>query len=80
MPKPKAAIYCRVSTDKQFDKGGSLETQEKSCSAWCERNDYEIIDIYKDVESGGTLKRNELQRLFTDAEAGKIDIVIVTGV
>ena len=78
MPKPKAAIYCRVSTDKQFDKGGSLETQEERCRAYCERNEYDVIGFYKDVESGGTLKREEFQRIFADAESGKFEVLVVT--
>jgi len=78
MHQPKAAIYCRVSTDKQFDKGGSLDTQEKSCCAWCERNEHEVFDIYKEVESGGNLNRDQFQRLYADAEAGKFEAVVVT--
>jgi len=46
MPKIKAAIYCRVSTDKQFDKGGSLETQEERCRDYCKKNDYKGWDPF----------------------------------
>lgn len=78
MPKPKAAIYCRVSTDKQFDKGGSLGTQEKRCREWCKREGYAIADVYKDVYSGGSTNRSQLQRLLRDAGSRPFELIVVT--
>ena len=41
--KKKTAIYLRVSTSDQSD---SLELQEAKCRAYCEINDYEIVNVY----------------------------------
>ena len=77
--KRKVAIYCRVSTELQRKEvGGSLETQENRCRKWCAEKGYTLTKVYKDVASGSSLKRTQIQQLFDDAAAGKFDLIIIT--
>ena len=36
-PKANVAIYTRVSTTMQVEKGHSLDTQERLCREYCDR-------------------------------------------
>ena len=63
MEKLKAVAYCRVSTIMQ-EEGRSLEFQIKKCQDYCEFQNYELIEIIQDVESGGNDDREELNKLF----------------
>lgn len=59
----KAIGYIRVSTEQQADEGISLAAQRAKITAWCELNDYELVEIYEDAGiSGKTIeKRPQLQ-------------------
>ena len=76
----KAVIYCRVSTKEQVDEGNSLSTQEKICREYCNKNNYEIAEIFNEQgESAKTANRTELQKLLTycaDKKHGVNAIVI----
>ena len=75
----RAALYIRVSTDRQAKEGDSLEAQEKALTDYAKEHNYIIIDTYIDGgESGQKIKRTNLQRLLLDVEANKIDLVIMT--
>ena len=58
-------LYCRVSTEEQKD-GCSLDVQEKYLRAHCERNDFNVIDVYREDFSarGHKLVRPELKKLY----------------
>lgn len=59
----KAIGYIRVSTDKQAEKGMSLEVQRTKIEAYATAMDVEIVDIIVDAgESAKTLERPGLQR------------------
>ena len=74
----RVAIYLRVSTEQQKE-GDSLREQEASLLDHAKTNGWEVIDIYRDEGiSGRKDKRDEFQRLMSDVEAGKIDIIIFT--
>ncbi|MBI2119949.1 MAG: recombinase family protein [Elusimicrobia bacterium] len=45
----KAAIYARVSTDKQ-----EIETQLNPLLDFCKKRGFEIYKVYKDTASGKT--------------------------
>lgn len=47
----KAAIYTRVSTDKQQD-GASLDVQLDACRNYCESNGLIVVAEFSDVLSG----------------------------
>lgn len=75
----RAACYCRVSTDKQVDKGLSLDDQKEELKKYCVSHDFTIVDFYVDGGvSGGKLNRPELNRMLKDVENNLIDIVLFT--
>ena len=52
-----AIIYIRVSSDEQV-RGTSLATQEAECRAWCQRNEHQVAEVYRDEgESAKTADR-----------------------
>ncbi len=82
----RAAIYIRVSTERQADRI-SPEAQEADCTAYCEAHDYQVFDIYKDIEkyrvngrmvepSGTRADRPQLKRMLADGDAGQFDVVV----
>ena len=68
--------YTRISTDMQREDGISLETQDKRIVEYCGYKGLELKKIYKDVISGKSLDRPELQELNRIVVEG--DRIIVT--
>ena len=68
----KAAIYSRVSTDKQ-----TTDNQTQELLAVTERNDWTVEAVYSDVISGSKDKRPELDALMTSVIRREIDIVLI---
>ncbi|MFL5626561.1 MAG: recombinase family protein [Ktedonobacteraceae bacterium] len=50
--RPRAVIYCRVSTDKQEVDGESLDYQEEKCKQYAGLHDIEIVLILREAKSG----------------------------
>ncbi len=73
-----AALYMRLS--KEDDKGtesASIETQRKILRAYAHENSFIIYDEYVDDGFTGTnLNRPAFQRMQSDIEAGKINVVL----
>lgn len=68
----KAAIYCRVSTQDQ-----TTTNQEIELKKYCERENLEIYEVYKDEGvSGSKTTRPELDRMLQDMRAKKFDVII----
>ena len=77
-PKPKVAIYSRVSTEEQAKEGLSVEAQIDKCKSFCQARDWEIFRVYKDAGfSAGSLNRPALELLLKDAQEKKFDIILV---
>lgn len=80
MEKLRAVIYIRVSDQSQIDNN-SLETQLKTCKAYAESNNYEIIQIFR--EEGMSAKhmqtRPEMRKLidFCTIKKNRISAVIL---
>lgn len=75
----RAALYIRVSTEEQAIHGYSLEAQEADLKAYAERNGMKIAGIYTDAGKSASkkpLKREALQELLKDVQAGKVDIIL----
>ena len=73
----RCAVYVRVSTDDQRDNGYSIDSQLRMIKEYCEKNDYNIVDVYNDAgHSGKDLMRPEMQRLLADIKAKKFDKLI----
>ncbi len=82
----RAAIYIRVSTERQADRV-SPETQEADCRAHCEAQGYQVFNIYRDIEkyrlggrmvepSGTRSDRPQLKQMLSDADAGMFDVLV----
>lgn len=75
----RVALYPRVSTEEQFLKGYSLQTQEEVLSQYAHDHGYKIVNIYRDEGHSArkpALKRKVMQELLADVEAGKIDQIL----
>jgi len=74
----RAAIYTRVSTEEQAERGFSLQTQEEACRRYCEERGWTVIEVYREEGvSGATLDRPQLDALRDAIEAGRVDAVVV---
>ena len=61
-----AYLYLRVSTAEQVDNY-SLDTQERGCLEYCEREGLEVVHVYREEgESAKTANRPELQAMLND--------------
>lgn len=73
----RCGVYVRVSTDDQRDNGYSIDSQLRMIKEYCEKNDYDIVDVYNDAgHSGKDLMRPEMQRLLKDIKSKKIDKLV----
>src|SRR6266852_3203590 len=75
MPQTKTVAYLRVSTDKQADKGVSLEAQRAKVQSYAQLYDVEMV-----VDAGAsakTLDRPELQRALKMLKAGQSEALLV---
>ncbi len=83
VPKTRAAIYTRKSTDEGLDQDfNSLDAQREACENFIASQKQEgwnlVSDRYDDGGfSGGTLDRPALQHMLKDMEAGRIQAVVV---
>src|ERR1700692_4950987 len=74
----KTIGYVRVSTDKQADRGVSLEAQAEKIRAMAVVHSAELIDIIVDGgESAKSLNRPGMARLLALVEAGEVQTVII---
>ena len=71
----KVAIYTRVSTQMQAEKGVSLDAQKCELIEYCNKNGYEY-EIFEDAGISGKSinKRKELQRLLNNLQ--NYDVVL----
>jgi site-specific DNA recombinase len=73
---PRAAIYCRVSSDQQEDNS-SLPTQETACRQYCAEHGYQVAGVFADVHTGAQYReRPELSRLRELVRQRAIDVVV----
>ena len=73
----KAAIYARVSTEKQENEK-TIESQIKELRKFCEKNSLLIVKEYVDDGwSGETLARPALDQLRDDASKKLFDVVCI---
>ncbi|MCR1835013.1 recombinase family protein [Oceanobacillus caeni] len=72
----RVANYYRVSTKMQEDKF-SLPAQKQELKAYATQQGWNIVGEFKDVESGGKLKKDGLNNLLDLVEEGGVDVVLV---
>lgn len=73
----KAVAYIRVSTNKQEDKGHSLQAQQEKIAAYASLYDLDIINTVVEVASAKNLNRDGLQGALAQIKAGQADALIV---
>jgi len=77
MPTTKAVIYCRVSTKEQA-ANLSLPTQLKACREYCQRNGFEVVEVFEDAgESAKTTDSPDFQRMLWYCMANKKPVSFV---
>jgi site-specific DNA recombinase len=74
-----AAIYNRVSTEKQQQEGLSLQTQREACIKYAKQNGYDVPEKYilDEVFSGLTLDRPKLDTLLGWAKNHEVQAIVV---
>lgn len=74
----RAVAYVRVSTDKQADKGQSLEAQQEKIRAYAGLYGIELVEFIVDAgASAKSLEREGLQRALAMIREGQADALIV---
>jgi site-specific DNA recombinase len=75
----KAAIYARVSTDDQADKGYSLPSQLDGCRQYLNQLGYSIVAEFKEDNSGAipVADRSQGKRLSEMVKFREVDAVVV---
>lgn len=78
MPMPKrAALYCRVSSDRQALEGDSIPAQLDALRRYASDHGMIVVGEYVDDGVSGTRSdRDELNRLLSDID--RIDVILVT--
>ena len=73
-----AAVYCRLSKDDaQLGDSTSIKTQETMLSNYVSQNGWRVADVYTDDGiSGTTFERKGFNRMLSDIEAGKVNMVV----
>lgn len=76
----RAALYARVSTDRQAKEGDSIPAQMDALKKYVDDNpDMVLAGIYVDDGVSGTRSdRDELNRLLDDVKRGLIDVILLT--
>lgn len=75
----KAAIYARVSTDDQADKGYSLPSQLDGCRQYIEQLGYSVVAEFREEHSGATpvTERPQGKRLTEMIKFREVNAVVV---
>jgi site-specific DNA recombinase len=75
----RAALMARVSSDEQA-KGYSLGVQENDLLKYCERNQIEVVKIYREDHSAKNFERPEFKIFleFLRKNKGQIDLLLFT--
>jgi site-specific DNA recombinase len=78
MSRTRTVAYLRVSTDKQADRGVSLDAQRAKVAAYAELYDLELVDVVVDAgASAKTLDRPGLERALTMLRRGEAEALLV---
>ncbi len=76
----RAAVYHRVSSEEQVE-GYSLDAQQRATAAYCAAHGWELMQEYRDEGKSAWTddisKRPAFARMIADAEAGRLDVIVV---
>ena len=70
-----AAIYCRVSTDKQTTENQNLELNKVA-----KRLGWNVVAVYSDTASGATDSRPQLDQMMVSVARKEVDVVMAWSV
>lgn len=74
----RTIAYLRVSTDKQADRGISLDAQRTKAESYAQLYDLDLVEVIVDAgESAKTLDRPGLQRALAMLREGKAEALLV---
>src|SRR5216684_1876071 len=74
----RTIVYCRVSTDKQADRGVSLDAQQAKAKTYADLYDLNIVEVVIDAGvSAKTLDRPGLERALGLLKSGKAEALLV---
>lgn len=71
----RCAVYARVSTEMDSQKT-SIENQIDLFRNYAAQNNWEVVEIYTDKQSGTKGNRPGLKALIEDGKAGKFDVIL----
>ena len=73
--KKQVILYCRVSSDEQAENT-SLDFQEDSLRRYCARNNYDVVDVYREDYSAKhyDLKRPEMRKMYDFCKSNKMGV------
>lgn len=71
----RCAIYARVSTEMETQRT-SIDNQIDLFRNYAAQNNWEIVEIYTDKQSGTKGNRPGLKALIEDGKAGKFDVIL----
>lgn len=75
--RKKSIIYVRVSSSEQVT-GTSLEFQEEKCVQYCNDNNFQILEIFREEgESAKTADRTEFKRAINYCKENDVDAFVV---
>jgi site-specific DNA recombinase len=73
----KAAIYTRVSTDRQREEGASLAVQREACLNYCETHGLVVVAEFTDVQSGLDADRPQYMQAVELARSNGVDKLVL---
>ena len=74
----RTVVYCRVSLDKQAEKGVSLDAQQAKARAYARLYDLDIVEVVIDAGvSAKTIARPGLERALGLLKSGKAEALLV---
>ena len=75
----KAALYMRVSSDRQAKEGDSIPAQKEALKKYANDHGYMVAGEYIDDGVSGTKSdRDELSKLIENVKSGNVDVILVT--
>ncbi len=73
----KAVIVCRVSSKEQEETGYSLDSQEKLLQEYADKNNFNILKVYKISESAsGKIARKKFLEILQFIKINKVDLIL----
>lgn len=76
---PKAAIYCRISSDVEGLEAG-VKRQEDDCRAMADRDGLTVVEVYVDNDAGASTRsrkpRPQYAEMMAEANRGAFDFIL----